>query len=165
MRVVDENRLSQSYMMPLNLQPVPDLRSLRVSAPIAATKLVQAGDINATIDRIAKKGTVGLRALVHVADDRVEEDEDPLMVPSSLSDSCWFAPGSPISPTQPNDNVLDLTSSDGFQPKPKYYHPNDIPDTFMGSSSLVVPPPQKPVLPQFSDPWSNYTPDDRVEHS
>jgi len=159
--VVDEARLSQSYMMPLNLQPVPDLRLVRVSAPIAATKSGQAGNINTTIDRIAKKGTVGLVEFVHFADDHcVEEDEDPLMVPSSLSDSCWLAPGSPTSPTRPNDNGLDLTSSDGFQPKPKYYHPNDIPDTLMGSSSLVVPPPQKPVLPQFSDPWSNYTPDD-----
>jgi len=147
-------------MMPLNLQPVPDLRHLRVSAPIAATKPGQAGGINATIDRIAKKGASGSSGFVPFADHRVEEDEDPLMVPSSLSESCWFAPGSPLSPTQSNDNGLDLNSSDGFQPKPKYYHPNDIPDMLLGSSSFVAPPPQRPVLPQFSDPWSNYTPDD-----
>ena len=108
----------------------------------------------------------GINAFVHFADDRIEEDEEPLMVPSSLSESSWFAPGSSFSPTQSNDNGLDLTSSDGFQPKPKYYHePNDIPDTISGSSSLVAPPPQRPVLPQFSDPWSNYTPEDRVEPS
>jgi len=46
-------------MMPFNLQPVPDLRLVRVSAPIAATKSGQAGDINTTIDRIAKKGVAG----------------------------------------------------------------------------------------------------------
>ena len=148
-------------MMPLNLQPVPDLRLLRVSAPIAATTSGQAGGINATIDRIAKKGAIDASDLVHLADYRVEEDEDPLMVPSSLSESYWFAPGSPLSPTRSYDNGLDLTSSDGFQPKPKYHHPNDLPqDTLLGPSSLAAPPPQRPVLPQFSDPWSNYTPDD-----
>ena len=50
---VDESRLSQSYMMPLNFQHVPDPRRLRISAPIAATK---SEGTNATIDRIAKKG-------------------------------------------------------------------------------------------------------------
>ena len=57
--VVDESRLSQSYMMPLNLQPVPDLRLVRVSAPIAAAGSGHVGDVNTTIDRIAKKGENG----------------------------------------------------------------------------------------------------------
>ena len=89
------------------------------------------------------------------------------MVPSSLSESSWYAPGSPLSPTRSSDNGngLDLTSSDGFQPKPKQFHPTDLPDTLMGSFPLIPPPPPKPVLPQISDPWSNYTPDDRVEVS
>jgi hypothetical protein len=43
-------------MMPLDFQRAPDLRRLRISAPMAATKSEQADDTNPTIDRIAKKG-------------------------------------------------------------------------------------------------------------
>lgn len=47
-------------MMPLNFQNIPDPRLLRVSVPIAAIKLEQAGDVNLTMDRIAKKGMKSL---------------------------------------------------------------------------------------------------------
>ena len=43
-------------MMPLDFRRGPDLRRLGDSSPIVATKSEQAGEANATIDRIAKKG-------------------------------------------------------------------------------------------------------------
>ena len=95
----------------------------------------------------------------------VEEDADPLMVPSALSDSSWYSPGPPLSPTQLNAKGLDLSSYDGFQPKPRVSRPDDLPETLLGPFSLVPSPPRprKPSLPQISDPWNNYTPDDRTE--
>jgi len=154
--------------MPLNFQRLPDPRRWRVSVPIAATKSEQAEETNATIDRIAKKGVKSSpRILCSFTNHPVEEDADPLMVPSSLSDPSWYPPRSPLSPTQFGDEGFDLSSYDGFQPKPKRFHPDDLPDTLLGSFPLVASPPRprKPSLPQISDPWSNYIPEDRVDLS
>ena len=87
------------------------------------------------------------------------------MVPSSLSDSSWYSPGPPLSPTQLNDKGLDLFSYDGFQPKPKVFHPDGLPDTLLGAFPPVASSPhlRKPSLPRISDPWSNYTPDNQAE--
>lgn len=153
-------------MMPLNFQNLPDPRRLRVPASIAATKSEQVEET--TIGGIAKKGaSSGLFYMCSFTNDLVEEDADPLMVPSSLSDSFWYSPESPLSPTQLNGKGLDLSSYDGFQPKPKISRPNDLPETLLGSFPLVASPPRprKPSLPQISDPWSNYTPDNRVQLS
>ncbi|KAF9780036.1 hypothetical protein BJ322DRAFT_1084282 [Thelephora terrestris] len=145
-----ETQLSQSYMMPSNFQHAPDPRRLGVSTSIADTKPHAEGS-NPTIDGIAKK----------------EEDADPLMVPSSLSDSSWYSPGSPLSPTQSNRGGLDLYSYDGFQPRPRVSPPSGLPDTLMGPLPSVAspPPPPDPILPTISDPWNDYVPDDRTDLS
>lgn len=86
------------------------------------------------------------------------------MVPSLFSDSSWYGPGSPLSPTQMDNKALDLSPHDGFQPRPKVSNPDDLPET-LGSFPPVATSPRsrKPSLPRISDPWSNYVPDDRAE--
>lgn len=94
------------------------------------------------------------------ADDFAEEDADPLAVTPSLSDAPWLSPEHPTSQTQLNYD-FDLPPYDGFQPKPTVSDPNELPDMLMGSS----PPPQtpnEPNPPKISDPWNNYTLDNRV---
>lgn len=139
-----ESLLRKSYMMPSTLQHVPDPRLLGGSAPISPIKLEPAEETNSTIDRIAKK----------------EEDADPLTVPPSLSDSSWYSPGSPLSPTRMNSSGLDLPPYEGFQPKPTASHPNGLPTSLLGSFSVISSPrdPQEQNIPQISDPWSDYTP-------
>jgi len=160
---VVESLLSQSYMMPSTLQHVPDPRLLGVSAPISPIKLEPAEETNSTIDRIAKKGAKTLPRTIYPfadADSPLEEDADPLTVPPSLSDSSWYSPGSPLSPTQMNSSGLDLPPYEGFQPKPTASHPNGLPTSLLGSFSVISSPrdPPEQNVPQISDPWSDYTP-------
>ena len=96
-----------------------------------------------------------------LTDNSAEEDSDPMAVPASLSDSSWYSPESPVSPTKVNSDGLELPSYDGFQPRPRVSDPDDLPNSLLGPSPSVasLPQPPKPRLPRISDPWSNYTPD------
>lgn len=150
--------------MPLDFQRVLHTRGLRVSAPTVAPKPEYAEE---TMGRIAKKGAKSGCVIVSFINDPVEEDENPLAVPTPLPSSFWYSPSSPISPTPLSDNGLDLPSYDGFQPKPKVSRPNDLPDTLMGSFPFVpsppIPPESSPL--KISDPWINDTPNDRAQIS
>jgi hypothetical protein len=51
-------------MMPSNYQHVPDLRRLRISAPIVATKPGNTEETSSTIGRIIKRGAKNSFAVV-----------------------------------------------------------------------------------------------------
>ena len=95
----------------------------------------------------------------------VEEDAEPLTVPSLFSGSSWYGPGSPLPSTQMDHKELDLSPYDGFQPRPKASNPDDLPETLLGSlpPTAASPRSRKPSLPRISDPWSDYIPDGRAE--
>ena len=150
-------------MLPFGFQNFPDPRRLTGSAQIVATKSQNAEGTNPVIDGIAKKGAKSFyrACFSFLTDNSAEEDSDPMAVPASLSDSSWYSPESPVSPTKVNSDGLELPSYDGFQPRPRVSDPDDLPNSLLGPSPSVasLPQPPKPRLPRISDPWSNYTPD------